>query len=127
MHLPQQISYKLLISTSSSQDLTQSDEDVLLGKPPLELKEYDEEKGGLEEGESLCLQVELELGSSTCMLPLSPSLSLTRSRVCETEFLMIRLWGMMNRRNDGVEGDPQESNEFGESEKFNERNGRQGR
>ncbi|GAA5908397.1 pseudouridine synthase PUS7 [Sporobolomyces salmoneus] len=65
LHLPQQISYKLLISTSSSQDLTQSDEDVLLGKPPLELKEYDEEKGGLEEGESLCLQVELELGSST--------------------------------------------------------------
>lgn len=67
------MSYKLLVSTSSQQDLAQSDEDVLLGKPPLEVKEYDE-KVGLGEGESLALQVELELGSSTCELFLAINL-----------------------------------------------------
>ena len=65
MHLPEHVSYKLLVSTSSQQDLAQSDEDVLLEKPALDISEYSEEKG-LKEGESLNLQVELELGSSTC-------------------------------------------------------------
>ncbi|GAA5958444.1 hypothetical protein JCM3765_007878 [Sporobolomyces pararoseus] len=64
IHKPSKVSYKLLISNSSAQDLAQSDEDVLLGKPLLEIKEFDE-KIGLLEGESLNLQVELELGSST--------------------------------------------------------------
>ncbi|GAA5923167.1 pseudouridine synthase PUS7 [Sporobolomyces koalae] len=64
LHLPPHVSYKLLVSTSSQQDLAQSDEDVLLGKPALDIKEYDD-KAGLNEGESLNLQVELELGSST--------------------------------------------------------------
>ncbi|GAA5843057.1 hypothetical protein JCM5353_004970 [Sporobolomyces roseus] len=64
LHLPDHVSYKLLVSTSSQQDLAQSDEDVLLEEPALNIPEYDEETG-LKEGESLNLQVELELGSST--------------------------------------------------------------
>lgn len=85
VHKPSHVSYKLLTSTSSGQDLAQSDEDVLMGKPPLEIKEYDEEIG-LSEGESLNLQVELELGSSTCEY-LPPSFFVSRGRVTGTDSL----------------------------------------
>lgn len=60
------MSYRLLVSTSPSEDLAQSDEDALLGRAKPNAREYREEDGPLKEGESLALQVELTLGSSTC-------------------------------------------------------------
>lgn len=65
VHKPAHVAYKLVVSTSTEQDLAQSDEDKLVGKPDLPVDEYDPESG-LAPGQSLNLQIELELGSSTC-------------------------------------------------------------
>lgn len=68
VHLPQDVSCRLLVSTSPNEDLAQSDEDALLGRPKPAARDYSETDGPLKEGESLALQVELTLGSSTCEL-----------------------------------------------------------
>ncbi|GAA5980746.1 hypothetical protein JCM10908_001762 [Rhodotorula pacifica] len=65
LHMPQDVSYRLLVSTSPNEDLAQTDEDRLLGRPAPQAREYREEDGPLKEGESLALQIELTLGSST--------------------------------------------------------------
>ncbi|GAA5917096.1 hypothetical protein JCM6882_009496, partial [Rhodosporidiobolus microsporus] len=65
VHLPQDVSHRLLVSTSPNEDLARSDEDVLLNRPAPAAREYKEEDGELAEGESLALRVELTLGSST--------------------------------------------------------------
>ncbi|GAA5865441.1 hypothetical protein JCM8547_001245 [Rhodosporidiobolus lusitaniae] len=63
LYLPKDVSYRLLISTSANEDLAQSDEDGILNRPAPTAREYAGEE--LAEGESLALQVELTLGSST--------------------------------------------------------------
>ena len=68
LHMPQDVSYRLLVSTSPNEDLAQTDEDRVLGRPAPQAREYREEDGPLKEGESLALQIELTLGSSTCAL-----------------------------------------------------------
>ncbi|GAA5958197.1 hypothetical protein JCM8115_004015 [Rhodotorula mucilaginosa] len=65
LHMPQDVSYRLLVSTSPNEDLAQTDEDRVLGRPAPQAREYREEDGPLKEGESLALQIELTLGSST--------------------------------------------------------------
>ncbi|GAA5861466.1 hypothetical protein JCM3774_000257 [Rhodotorula dairenensis] len=65
LHMPQDVSYRLLVSTSPNEDLAQTDEDRVLGRPAPPVREYREEDGPLKEGESLALQIELTLGSST--------------------------------------------------------------
>lgn len=66
LHMPKDVSYRLLVSTSPNEDLAQTDEDRVLGRPAPQAREYREEDGPLKEGESLALQIELTLGSSTC-------------------------------------------------------------
>lgn len=66
LHLPKDVTYRLLVSTSPNEDLAQSDEDRILGRSIPVAREYKEADGELKEGESLALQVELTLGSSTC-------------------------------------------------------------
>ncbi|GAA5911479.1 hypothetical protein JCM8208_006851, partial [Rhodotorula glutinis] len=65
VHLPKDVTYRLLVSTSPNEDLAQSDEDALLGRAKPAAREYRDEDGPLGEGESLAMQVELTLGSST--------------------------------------------------------------
>ncbi|SCV68367.1 BQ2448_488 [Microbotryum intermedium] len=64
MHLPKDVSHKLMTYTSSTQDLAQSDEDLLLGKEAPVVTSYDPSQP-LPEGHSLALQLEMTLGSST--------------------------------------------------------------
>lgn len=68
MHLPSDVSHKLLLYTSAAQDLAQSDEDVLLGRPKPEVVEYTNPEEPIPAGHSLALQLEITLGSSTCAL-----------------------------------------------------------
>lgn len=65
MHLPKDVTHKLITYTSSTQDLAQSDEDVLLGKPAPEVSLFNPDEP-LPEGHTLGLQLEITLGSSTC-------------------------------------------------------------
>lgn len=64
MHLPTHVTHQLILSTSPTQDLAQSDSDALLNLPPPILIPYPSELGNVEEG-TLALQIELTLGSST--------------------------------------------------------------
>lgn len=64
MHLPSDVTHRLLTYTSSMQDLAQSDEDALLHRAPATGTPYDPTIP-LPEGHSLALQIELTLGSST--------------------------------------------------------------
>lgn len=64
MHRPKDVSHRLITYTSSSQDLTQSDEDILLKREPPVVLAYDPALP-LPLGSSLALQLELTLGSST--------------------------------------------------------------
>lgn len=82
VHLPQDVSYRLLVSTSPNEDLAQSDEDRVLGRPAPKAGEYKEEDGPLKEGESLALQVELTLGSSTCAFGFVCSRDVTLTSLC---------------------------------------------
>ncbi|SCZ90248.1 BZ3500_MvSof-1268-A1-R1_Chr1-3g01868 [Microbotryum saponariae] len=64
MHLPQDVSHRLMTYSSSTQDLAQSDEDLLLGKEAPVVTAYDPSQP-MPEGHSLALQLEMTLGSST--------------------------------------------------------------
>ncbi|KAK4055095.1 multisubstrate pseudouridine synthase 7 [Microbotryomycetes sp. JL201] len=88
MHLPTDVSHKLLIYTSPNQDLAQSDEDVLLGKPKPEIHEVVINKEKMNEwpaeaaGKTLALQVEMSLGSSTyCTMALREIMKVRTSNV----------------------------------------------
>ena len=65
MHLPSDVSYKMLLYTSAAQDLAQSDEDVLLGRAKPDVTPFTGEEP-VPAGHSLALQLEITLGSSTC-------------------------------------------------------------
>jgi len=64
LHLPAHVSAKQLLYSSSQADLTQSDEDALLGRPKPDAQEYDG-VSDVPDGHSVALQIELTLGSST--------------------------------------------------------------
>lgn len=67
-HLATQVKHRLLVYSSPNDDIQQSDEDVLLGRAPPKVVEYDRATMGwpVSDGRSLALQVEMTLGSSTC-------------------------------------------------------------
>ncbi|KAM0793600.1 hypothetical protein ACM66B_001033 [Microbotryomycetes sp. NB124-2] len=89
MHLPTDVSHKILLYTLPNQDLAQSDEDKLLGKPALELEELVVDHDKMNEwpedqvkGKSMALQVEMSLGSSTyCTMALREIMKVRTSNV----------------------------------------------
>jgi tRNA pseudouridine13 synthase len=64
MHLPTNVAHRLILSTSPTEDLAQSDSDALLNLPPPVLIPYPIDSPTPEEG-TMALQLELTLGSST--------------------------------------------------------------
>ncbi|GAA6025772.1 hypothetical protein JCM11491_001986 [Sporobolomyces phaffii] len=110
VHLPAHVEYRLVVSTSPQDDLAQSDADVLRGAPVLVPKRYDPaETAGLGPGESLNLQVELELGSSTYATMAMREILKSRTSAANQKSLTKELEGRLEQRRDDVKPDEAEA------------------